>query len=416
MELKRPAKRARTTSKVAGKKAPDGAAEAEGPEETPQLSLSSSKVREEPEDEALGEQSSAQVLPPSQSPPLPEAAPKLSKRALKRMHVWEPVIKPPEDVDGIPPCTVPRANVVWLDNNTRVTLIPNSNSGVHTRRGAASLAAATAQPTSYLVYTKDPLTRVGRAGDQEVRVITGLLPGEDPRSILRKASLTSFATQRDGGEEGMGADKADENDSNADEDGSCGDDDEEKGGPNGVPALSVLSRRTKNARKFPSKEEALSRRNRLADVGSNRKRKCVREKDLDDATEKTQPARVAAVSATQAMLPPPYRRNRRLKRKMHITEETPVFAAHSELRDRMPRLFPKAPLSTEEDVLRSTLDWHDNPALVYARLLWEFAPKEFLRRAMRLTERGDNAAVDGASALQATKPSEEDDEGGEQWY
>lgn len=428
MVSKRPARRSSNTPTTAIEKTADCKTEAEPREKTP-----SPQVDEPPKGETQEEQLPALLLPSFETTEAP--APQLSKRALKRMRGWEPVIKPLEDVDATPLCAVPTSSVVWLDNSTKVTLIPNNGGGVHTRRGAATLAAAS-PPTSYLVYTRDPLIKVTRVGTQNVHVITNLPPGGDPESILRTVSSLSSTTQRNGGtstresnavpsssvsssqiisstriddvDEGGEVMEAGHEEDEEEEDGE--EEEEEEGGDANNTSI-ALGPQQKNEVTVSAKQ-SVPRRNRRTHAKKKRKRSAA--KRADDAAAPTSQTRIGVISAAQAMLPPPYRRNRRLKRKMHITEDTAVFATHSELRDRMPQLFPKAPFSTEEDVLRSTLDWQDNVALVYARLLWEFAPNVLLKRAMRQQDDGDSAVGPGealvARSVEVKKEEEESEE------
>ncbi|KAH9580061.1 hypothetical protein LSM04_007243 [Trypanosoma melophagium] len=331
-------------------------------------------------------------------------APQLSKRALKRMRGWEPVIKPPENADALPAPAAPTADVVWLDNSRSVTLIPNSNSGVHTRRGAANLAALS-PPTSYLVYTRDPLIKMGRAGRQNVHVITSLPPGGDPRNLLRDVPSVSSCTQRSTGTGGGGSNNASSSSRRRDDDMKCddeseapddnNDEEEEQEEEHDVEQTEAGDDNNKNNDAGEEKESSSattqSRAQRKVDADLEKTKKSSTTKRSGDPQhqqnnqhqQQQQQQRTGGLSAAQAMLPPPYRRNRRLKRKMHITEETPVFAVHSELRDTMPQIFQKAPFSTEEDVLGSTFDWREDPVLLYTRLLWEFAPEKFLSRVLQ---------------------------------
>ncbi|KEG14661.1 hypothetical protein DQ04_00361230 [Trypanosoma grayi] len=356
------------------------------PQERPSPSVSEEPKPEFQED-PLPE---LQQLPPSNAP---EPQAQLSKRALKRMRGWEPVIKPPDDTDALPPSVVPTADVVWLDNTTSVTLIPNSSSGVHTRRGAASLAAVS-PPTSYLVYTRDPLIKMGKAGQQNVHVITTLPPGGDPRSLLHTVPSMGSLTQRSSATAAGASNTGSSSSSSlkAQEETKCeGESDEERGEDDADTGNSS----TVHSRSRRRSEAGSSARPRKQsnETESEKRKKSGTAKKADETSEATTPTipRAHGLSAAQAMLPPPYRRNRRLKRKLHITDETPVFATHSELRNTVPQIFQKAPFSTEEDVLRSILDWRDDPALVYARLLWEFSPDEFLCRVMQ--KRADTAAA-----------------------
>nr|CCC91031.1 conserved hypothetical protein [Trypanosoma congolense IL3000] len=373
---------------------------------------------------------------------------KLSQRAFVGKCGWEPVVKPPDGDSAIPLAAAPTADVVWLNDTTSVTLIPNNNDGgVRTRRAAASLAVVS-PPTSYLVYTRDPLIKVRRTGQKDVHVVSNLTPGGDPRSVLKEVPLTSFSTTggrrvhtRNSAAAEQGENEDNKSDSNTasriedgingesgtapparnntqrhvvkieketvakrvkrevevnedlcDDSGECSDDkeqytaeDEESnsgaktndGEENGNMKNKSSAVNSSRSRRRRGLVGWLSRRR--SRFGCEKKRRRPRRKDPDDPDgQETEHHRIGVLSAAQAMLPPPYRRSRRLKRKLDITEDTPIFAVHSELRDKMPHLFAKAPFSTDEDVLRSTIDWRDNPTLLYARMLWGFAPYEFL--------------------------------------
>ncbi|KAG8341215.1 hypothetical protein ERJ75_000723900 [Trypanosoma vivax] len=420
------------------------------------------------------------------------SAPKLSKRAVQRMRVWEPVVKQPEGTSTL--SSVPTTDVVWLNETTKVTLIPNTvTGGVCTRRAAASLAAVS-PPTSYLVYTRDPLIKLNRVGRKNVHLVTSLTPGDDPRSALSSVPLVQSASQpgakelwgdqggqddeflaiskdyvkengdnvshsdvedtsRDKGEHFDNSDEVidiaerreydcdvnvaesveeadDESDQQVDElmnvetredpsdeemEEENEDDDEEVSEGEAVSGeLKEEEPEADNKENTCSdnKTRVRSRRSRhrgLASWLARRRCRSVRRKrrrrvvEVADGEQDGRPqCRVGVLSAAQAMLPPPYRRCRRLKRKLSVTNDAQIFLVHSELRDTVPQLFPTAPFSTEEDILRSTIDWNDSPALLYARLLWDTAPHEFLNRARRRCEKGaiDECPYDsGSTAL-----------------
>ncbi|RNF22179.1 hypothetical protein TcG_02279 [Trypanosoma cruzi] len=374
----------------------------------------SPKVSEHPASESNVEQPPALPLPAAEEPEAPAVAPapKPSRRALQRLRGWEPVIKPPEGMAALPASpVVPTADVVWLDNSRRVTLIPNSGGGVHTRRGAANLAAVS-PPTSYFVCTRDPLIKLVRAGTQSVHVITSLPPGGDPCSILDNVTSASSFTQRSGEAVTRGSNITSSFSSlscfsrpreglSGDSEGEGGEetgmgDEEELEEANGTNAdARAASCRTQPSNKAVASTNSAEYGGTEADVGKGKKNATLKKSGnatpaATTAAATAPPTRIGVLSPAQAMLPPPYRRMRRLKRKLHITEETPAFAIHSELRDKMPQLFPKAPFSTEEDVLRSTIDWCDDITLMYTRLLWEFAPDEFLKRALQNQQQHDN--------------------------
>ncbi|EKF37858.1 hypothetical protein MOQ_001936 [Trypanosoma cruzi marinkellei] len=301
---------------------------------------------------------------------------------------------------------VPTADVVWLDNSRRVTLIPNSGSGVHTRRGAANLAAVS-PPTSYFVCTRDPLIKLVRAGTQSVHVLTSLPPGGDPCSILSSVPSVGSLTQRSGEAVTRGSNVTSsvsspsyfsrpreelngDSEGEGEEETGMGDEEELEEAHGTNTDARTASRRAQPSNTVDASRKSAEYRSTEVDVGKGKKNTA--SKKTGDATPAVAapPTRIGVLSPAQAMLPPPYRRIRRLKRKLHITEETPAFAIHSELRNKMPQLFPKAPLSTEEDVLRSTIDWRDDITLMYTRLLWEFAPEEFLKRALQNQPQNEN--------------------------
>ncbi|ESL08990.1 hypothetical protein TRSC58_03297 [Trypanosoma rangeli SC58] len=395
MGSKRSTKRPSSTAKKVAEKEFDEKTKLTEPETT----ITSPAISENQASESYGENSSALLLQPPEDPAAP--TPKMSKRALKRMRGWEPVIKPPKDLADLPPASaVQTADVVWLDNSRSVTLIPNSSSGVHTRRGAANLAAVS-PPASYLVYTRDPLIKMARAGSESVHVVTSIPPGGDPRSILSNVPSVSSLTQRSGETATRGP--------NVSSSSSClsrpqeeakGESGSEGGGETAAGEEEEVEE-ADNANADASSHSVKSRNevnmstslveNHSSEASTGKQEKNAASKMSGDAMVNAAmpPTRIGGLSAPQAMLPPPYRRNRRLRRKLHITDETPVFFTHSELRDTMPQLFPKAPFSTEEDVLRSMLDWHEDLTLVYTRLLWELAPEEFLKRALQQQQQQD---------------------------
>ncbi|RNF12267.1 hypothetical protein TraAM80_00415 [Trypanosoma rangeli] len=410
MGSKRSAKRPSSTAKKVAEKESNEKTKLAEPETT----TTSPAISENQASESYSENSPALLLQPPEDPAAP--TPKMSKRALKRMRGWEPVIKPPKDLADLPPpSAVPTADVIWLDNSRSVTLIPNSSSGVHTRRGAANLAAVS-PPASYLVYTRDPLIKMARAGSKSVHVMTSIPPGGDPRSILSSVPSVSSLTQRSGETATRGPNVASSSSSSSsclskpqeetkDESGSegggetaAGEEEEvEEADDADASSHSVKSKNEVNMStswvENHSSEASASKREK------NEALKMSGDVMLNVAMPHT---RLGGLSAPQAMLPPPYRRNRRLRRKLHITDETPVFFMHSELRDTMPQLFPKAPFSTEEDVLRSMLDWHEDLTLVYTRLLWELAPDEFLKRVLQQQQQQQQQQGDGCSTKAKT--------------
>ncbi|KAG5473167.1 hypothetical protein CUR178_03086 [Leishmania enriettii] len=84
--------------------------------------------------------------------------------------------------------------------------------------------------------------------------------------------------------------------------------------------------------------------------------------------------------------PPPLytRRQRRTRRRSVLDEDHPLFAEHRDLweHDTAGRIFPRAPFASDADVLSSLTEWTDSPPLVYAQLLWRYAPALFLNLAM----------------------------------
>lgn len=148
----------------------------------------------------------------------------------------------------------------------------------------------------------------------------------------------------------------------------------------------------------------LSRRRSRFGCERRKRRRAEAVTSADGQQQQQQQQRIGTLSASQAMLPPPYRRNRRLKRKLDVTEDSPIFASHAELRDKASHIFARAPFSTDEDVLRSTIDWRDNPTLLYARLLWELAPREFLGIVTkRQEERTASSVLQGANSTISVK-------------
>lgn len=61
-----------------------------------------------------------------------------------------------------------------------------------------------------------------------------------------------------------------------------------------------------------------------------------------------------------------------------VDEDHPIFERHRDLRETHPELFPSSPYATEEEIVNSVIDWKDSPPLLYANLLWKYAPKETL--------------------------------------
>ncbi|CAJ1990975.1 hypothetical protein conserved [Leishmania donovani] len=94
---------------------------------------------------------------------------------------------------------------------------------------------------------------------------------------------------------------------------------------------------------------------------------------------------VQALLAEGTDPPPLYtRRQRRTRRRSTLAEDHPLFAEHRDLweHDTAGRILPRAPFASDADVLNSLTEWTDSPALVYAQLLWRYAPALFVNLAM----------------------------------
>ncbi|RHW72009.1 hypothetical protein DPX39_060034900 [Trypanosoma brucei equiperdum] len=415
---------------------------------------------------------------------------KLSQRELVRVHGWEPVVKPLRDTDAVSLPGTATTSVVWRNDITNATLIPNDvGGGVRTRRAAARLAAGV-EPPNYLVYSRDPHVKSKRRGQHNVHVTEDVLSASASGAVLSGVSLTSSKAVRsrwrgiksvDNGENKQ----QDGNEIGEDKPNSVGDDDakfvgegngekrqdgrvkksegpeeiEEENGADSIDAkeekvgkvedMGEMKENVEEQNNNPQSDEEITdqsedekesgeevgnetpaedaknregdgdtprgrRRRGLASWLSRRRSRfgCERRKrrraeavtSADGQQQQQQQQRIGTLSASQAMLPPPYRRNRRLKRKLDVTEDSPIFASHAELRDKASHIFARAPFSTDEDVLRSTIDWRDNPTLLYARLLWELAPREFLGIVTkRQEERTASSVLQGANSTISVK-------------
>lgn len=94
---------------------------------------------------------------------------------------------------------------------------------------------------------------------------------------------------------------------------------------------------------------------------------------------------VQALLAEGTDPPPLYtRRQRRTRWRSTLAEDHPLFAEHRDLweHDTAGRILPRAPFASDADVLNSLTEWTDSPALVYAHLLWRYAPALFVNLAM----------------------------------
>lgn len=117
---------------------------------------------------------------------------------------------------------------------------------------------------------------------------------------------------------------------------------------------------------------------------------------------------IAAYLAESTDPPPVFSRGnktRRNRRRKHLTAEHALFAQHSRLRENLQtyaRLFQEAPLSTDEDVLRSLVEFTDAPAAVYAELLWKYTPEAVatvaMLRSLQRCGHGAPGAPRGAAA------------------
>ncbi|KAG5472401.1 hypothetical protein LSCM1_03800 [Leishmania martiniquensis] len=106
---------------------------------------------------------------------------------------------------------------------------------------------------------------------------------------------------------------------------------------------------------------------------------------------------VQALLAGGADPPPLYtRRQRRTRRRSALDEDHPLFAEHRDLweHDATGRILPRAPFASDADVLSSLTEWTDSPALVYAQLLWRYAPAPFLKLAIRDSDTTPYAKVE----------------------
>ncbi|KAG5497945.1 hypothetical protein GH5_02739 [Leishmania sp. Ghana 2012 LV757] len=96
--------------------------------------------------------------------------------------------------------------------------------------------------------------------------------------------------------------------------------------------------------------------------------------------------------------PPPLytRRQRRTRRRSVLDEDHPLFAEHRGLweHDTTGRILPRAPFASDADVLSSLTEWTDSPPLVYAQLLWRYAPALFLNLAMHDSDSTPYAKVE----------------------
>lgn len=122
---------------------------------------------------------------------------------------------------------------------------------------------------------------------------------------------------------------------------------------------------------------------------------------------------VQALLAESADPPPVYtRRQRRTRRKAALAEDHRLFAEHRDLweHDLTGRTFPRAPFATDADVLGSLTEWTDSPALVYAQLLWRYAPGPFVRLAMRDLDSTPYAKAEGPPLKAETCLKREKDE------
>ncbi|KAG5496636.1 hypothetical protein JIQ42_03467 [Leishmania sp. Namibia] len=96
--------------------------------------------------------------------------------------------------------------------------------------------------------------------------------------------------------------------------------------------------------------------------------------------------------------PPPLytRRQRRTRRRSVLDENHPLFAEHRDLweHNTTGRILPRAPFASDADVLSSLTEWTDSPPLVYAQLLWRYAPALFLNLAMHDSDSTPYAKVE----------------------
>ncbi|KAK7201066.1 hypothetical protein NESM_000166600 [Novymonas esmeraldas] len=137
---------------------------------------------------------------------------------------------------------------------------------------------------------------------------------------------------------------------------------------------------------------------------------CVATSTVTNVSTSSKPLLNLAGVNVQALLaecsdPPPLftRRLRRTRRRSALAEDHRLFAEHRELweGDAAGRLFPKAPFASDSDVLGSLTEWAHPPALVYAQLLWRYAPVELVR----LARRDCGAAAHGVAASASSEAS-----------
>lgn len=85
---------------------------------------------------------------------------------------------------------------------------------------------------------------------------------------------------------------------------------------------------------------------------------------------------IAGMLAESSDPPPAFnRRSRRTRRRVSLLEDNPIFMEHKDLRmNAFEEFFVASPLATDADVLNSLNEWTAPAEIVYAELLWKYAP------------------------------------------